>query len=73
MFPGSPNVETMVLLEKTKKKPASGTHHGKKNVSARKPRGAEKDASSAPKSNRAAKKAARFHGAKRKNGRTRPE
>ena len=23
MFPGSPNVETMVLLEKTKKKPAA--------------------------------------------------
>ena len=73
MFPGSPNVETMVLLEKTKKKPASGAHHGKKNASARKPRNAEKNPASAPKSNRAAKKAARFHGAKRKNGRTRPE
>ena len=73
MFPGSPNVETMVLLEKTKKKPASGAHHGKKNLSGRKPHGAGKNTASAPKSNRAAKKAARFHGAKRKNGRTRPE
>jgi tRNA/tmRNA/rRNA uracil-C5-methylase (TrmA/RlmC/RlmD family) len=67
MFPGSPNVETMVLLEKTKRKPASATSHGKKNASSRKPRNAEKNTSSAPKSNRAARKAARIHGDKRRD------
>lgn len=68
MFPGSPNVETMVLLEKTKKKPASAMHHGKKNASAGKSahgrRDAGKNSSTAPHSNRAAKKAAHNHGAK---------
>lgn len=67
MFPGSPNVETMVLLEKTKKKQSSAPHHGKKGVSSRKPRNAGKNAASAPKSNRAARKAARMHGEKRRD------
>ena len=62
MFPGSPNVETMVLLEKTKKKPASAPHRGNKSAAGRNVRGkdrnAEKNASPA-KSNRAAKKAAK--------------
>ena len=71
MFPGSPNVETMVLLEKTKKKPVSGASHGKKIFSYQKPRNAGKNASSAPKSNRAARKAARIHGEKRRNARKR--
>lgn len=61
MFPGSPNVETMVLLEKTKRKPVSAAPHGKKRISSGKPRGVEKNTASAPKSNRAAKKAARGH------------
>lgn len=69
MFPGSPNVETMVLLEKTKKKTSSGTLHGKKNASSGKPRRPEKIASAVPKSNRAAKKAARLHGEKRRDAR----
>ena len=69
MFPGSPNVETMVLLEKTKKKPVSGVSHGKIIFSYQKPRNAGKNASSAPKSNRAARKAARIHGEKRRNAR----
>ena len=72
MFPGSPNVETMVLLEKTKKKPASPAHHGNKKASSGKPHKTGKNASPAPKSNRAAKKAARNHGAKRKSVRLRP-
>ena len=67
MFPGSPNVETMVLLEKTKRKPASATSHGKKNAFSRKPRNAGKTASSVPKSNRAARKATRGHGDKRRD------
>jgi len=69
MFPGSPNVETMVLLEKTKRKPASGASYGKNKASSRKPRNAEKNASSVPKSNRAARKAARIHGDKRRDDR----
>ena len=64
MFPGSPNVETMVLLEKTKKKQSSVSLHGKKYTSSRKPRNAGKDMSSSQKSNRAARKAARIHGEK---------
>jgi len=71
MFPGSPNVETMVLLEKTKKKPAA-QHHGNQSAAAGKnarggkgrSRNAEQSASPA-KSNRAAKKAARGHAPKR--------
>ena len=70
MFPGSPNVETMVLLEKTKRKPVSAAPHGKKNSSARKPRGVGKNTASAPKSNRAAKKAARGHKGKPASTRT---
>ena len=62
MFPGSPNVETMVLLEKTKKKPSSASLHGKKKVSSSKPRKDEKNVSTVPKSNRAARRAARLHG-----------
>ncbi len=70
MFPGSPNVETMVLLEKTKRKTVSAASHGKKNASAvRKPHDAGKNTASVPKSNRAAKKAARNHGAKYKPAR----
>ena len=70
MFPGSPNIETMVLLEKTKKKPAAAVHRGNKNAtSSRKRRGTEKVSAAAPKSNRAARKAARGHGEKRKQGR----
>ena len=72
MFPGSPNVETMVLLEKTKKKTASAPHHGKKNVSAGKSRRTDKNAASAPKSNRAAKKAARLHGENRRSAHKKP-
>ena len=66
MFPGSPNVETMVLLEKTKKKQSSASHPGKKGVSSWKTRNAGKNGVSAPKSNRAARKAARGHGGKRR-------
>ena len=66
MFPGSSNVETMVLLEKTKKKSPSGTPHGRKNASARKPRDTGKNTTSASRSNRAAKKAARGHGGNRR-------
>ena len=66
MFPGSPNVETMVLLEKTKKKQSSASHPGKKGVSSWKTRNAGKNGASAPKSNRAARKAARGHGGKRR-------
>lgn len=57
MFPGSPNVETMVLLEKTKRKSASGALHGKKKAPSGKSREAGNKA--APRSNRAAKKAAK--------------
>ena len=57
MFPGSPNVETMVLLEKTKKKPHPPGHDAR---NARgKVQSVKKDASP-HKSNRAAKKAAKF-------------
>ena len=75
MFPGSPNVETMVLLEKTKKKPLPAGRNGKKIPSnAGKSRGRGEGKKSVPvKSNRAAKKAARFQGPKRKQGRNRPE
>lgn len=69
MFPGSPNVETMVLLEKTKKKPSSFTPNGKKKASSGKPRKAEKAAAPAHKSNRAAKKAAYGHGDKSRDTR----
>ncbi len=69
MFPGSPNVETMVLLEKTKKKTSSGTPHGKKKASSGKPGRAEKAIAPAHKSNRAARKAARIHGEKRHDAR----
>ena len=72
MFPGSPNVETMVLLEKTKKKKKhpAGRDSKKsaafgKNARVGKSRNTEKSASHA-KSNRAAKKAARGHAQKRK-------
>ena len=76
MFPGSPNVETMVLLEKTRKKPHPAGWNGKKNAeNGRKPRpGRNEDKIADPaRSNRAAKKAARLYGAKRKQGRNRPE
>ena len=76
MFPGSPNVETMVLLEKTKKKPRPAGQNGKRNAAGeRKPRPGwnESMLSDPARSNRAAKKAARIHGAKRKQGRNRPE
>ncbi len=66
MFPGSPNVEMMVLLEKTKKKTVSIVHKGKKNASDRKPRSTRKNALSSPRSNRAAKKAGRGHGGSRR-------
>jgi len=68
MFPGSPNVETMVLLEKTKKKPQSASRNGKKPAASGKNvrggRNAGKNAGPA-KSNRAAKKAARGYAGKR--------
>ena len=70
MFPGSPNVETMVLLEKTKKKPhpAAGRDGGKPTSFGKKARAgrAERPASPA-KSNRAAKKTARGHAQKHKS------
>jgi tRNA/tmRNA/rRNA uracil-C5-methylase (TrmA/RlmC/RlmD family) len=70
MFPGSPNVETMVLLEKTKKKPSAAAHHGKKPASAgkgaRHGRDTGKNAASVHRSNRAAKKAARNRGGNRR-------
>jgi len=67
MFPGSPNVETMVLLEKTKKKTHPAGRFDKKSAGPEKNarskgRTGRKDAGSAAvpaKSNRAAKKAAR--------------
>lgn len=69
MFPGSPNVETMVLLEKTKKKTAPSPHRGKKVVGTEKnvrSKGRNTGSKSAPaKSNRAAKKAAHGHTGKR--------
>ena len=69
MFPGSPNVETMVLLEKTKRKTLPAGRNGKKysanGKKARPGRGEGKKAVPA-KSNRAAKKAAHSHAEKRK-------
>ena len=57
MFPGSPNVETMVLLEKAKKKPHSLGRDGR---NARgKAQGTKRNDASPHKSNRAAKKAAK--------------
>ena len=76
MFPGSPNVETMVLLEKTKKKPRPAGQNGKRNAAnGRKPRPGRNEGKTAgpARSNRAAKKAARLHGAKRKQSRDRSE
>jgi tRNA/tmRNA/rRNA uracil-C5-methylase (TrmA/RlmC/RlmD family) len=68
MFPGSPNVETMVLLEKTKKKQSSFAPNGKKKSSSGKqPSRTEKADAPPHKSNRAARKAARFHGEKRRD------
>ena len=71
MFPGSPNVETMVLLEKTKKKTAA-PYRGKKSAEGKNPRNKrrneEKNVSPA-KSNRAAKKAAKIRGGKRGHAR----
>ena len=71
MFPGSPNVETMVLLEKTKKKKYPAGRFDKKSAGAEKnvrgkARKGRKDTNSAApaKSNRAAKKAARGHAGK---------
>ena len=66
MFPGSPNVETMVLLEKTRKKPATSAR-GKKSAAGKNARGNRRTAGRAAtpaKSNRAAKKAARIHSEK---------
>ena len=62
MFPGSPNVETMVLLEKTKKKPHPAGHNGKKNaVPGKNARGSRPSSNNTGKavSNRAARKAAK--------------
>lgn len=67
MFPGSPNVETMVLLEKTKKKPASSPRRGKKSTPEKNVRGNGRTAAktiSPAKSNRAAKNAAHGHARK---------
>ena len=69
MFPGSPNVETMVLLEKTKKKPHTAGRNGKgtsTNGRASRPRRNSGNDAPPAKSNRAAKKAARGHAGKRK-------
>ena len=71
MFPGSPNVETMILLEKTKKKPHSAGRNGKKPaVNGKNPRGGRNAGRNAApaKSNRAARKAARGRGEKRRFG-----
>ncbi len=69
MFPGSPNVETMVLLEKTRKKQSSALPHGKKKAFSGKTGRTEKPVAPAHKSNRAARKAARLHGEKRHDAR----
>ena len=63
MFPGSPNVETMVLLEKTKKKTHPAGNRGGKDAPGRNAHGdrgkAGREAASPARSNRAAKKAAK--------------
>ena len=67
MFPGSPNVETMVLLEKTKKKtaaPSRGKKFPEGKTTRDKRRNVERNVSPA-RSNRAAKKAAKNRGGKR--------
>ena len=73
MFPGSPNVETMVLLEKTKRKPHPAVPgSGKSSVSGKNARNGRPaankagKAASSPKSNRAAKKAAHGYAGKRR-------
>ena len=76
MFPGSPNVETMVLLEKTKKKPAAAGRNGKRfsaNGKKTRPGRGENRNAAPPKSNRAAKKAARGHGEKHRTIRRKTE
>jgi len=69
MFPGSPNVETMVLLEKTKKPRPAGRNGKNPSPNGKTARAGQRNpgGNAAPaKSNLAAKKAARAHGGSRK-------